>query len=209
MPTNLSLAVFVFGAVLVLLALVGGRFKLFGAEIADTIGLWGRLGAFLLGVGVLVVLLFQLGEPWPHPPRPRDPPSPPEDPAACISHHVPDLSLSRVTTLEVGSGSVTLVPSGQSLTDPVGIQLTEDRQLLDLLGVAFFPSNQFFKVLFVLNAQCELVSTYRNDTRGGDPQIVQNWDTLAIQFGQTTYGVRLGYAGGTIQSDYVRRLSLK
>jgi hypothetical protein len=55
MPENLTLAAFVFGAVLTLLSLVGGGFKLFGAEVPGTAGTLGRLVAFVLG-GVLITV---------------------------------------------------------------------------------------------------------------------------------------------------------
>jgi hypothetical protein len=50
MPQSLSIGAFVFGAVLVLLSLVVGKFKLFGAEVDGTVGKAGRVIAFLFGV---------------------------------------------------------------------------------------------------------------------------------------------------------------
>lgn len=50
MPQSLSIGAFVFGAVLVLLSLVVGKFKLFGAEVDGTVGKAGRVIAFFFGV---------------------------------------------------------------------------------------------------------------------------------------------------------------
>jgi hypothetical protein len=50
MPQSLSIAAFVFGAVLVLLSLVVGKFKLFGAEIDGTVSKASRVIAFLFGI---------------------------------------------------------------------------------------------------------------------------------------------------------------
>ena len=51
MPTSLDIAFFVFGAILLFLALLGGRFKLFGAEVsAKTTNKPVRIVAFLLGI---------------------------------------------------------------------------------------------------------------------------------------------------------------
>lgn len=56
MPENLKIGAFVFGAILVLIALLGGNFKLFGAEIAATISnRFLRFIAFSLGTIFLVV----------------------------------------------------------------------------------------------------------------------------------------------------------
>jgi hypothetical protein len=54
MPQSLDLAAFVFGAVLILLALVAGSFKLFGAEVQGTTGRLGRIVAFALGLILIV-----------------------------------------------------------------------------------------------------------------------------------------------------------
>jgi hypothetical protein len=62
MPQNLHIAAFVFGAVLILISLVGGRFRIFGAEISDQVGKVGRTLAFLLG---LVFILLPFGMPPP------------------------------------------------------------------------------------------------------------------------------------------------
>jgi len=50
MPQSLDLAAFVFGAVLILLSLVAGSFKLFGAEVQGKVGTVGRVIAFVLGL---------------------------------------------------------------------------------------------------------------------------------------------------------------
>lgn len=58
MPENLKIGAFVFGAILVLIALVGGNFKLFGAEVAATISSrFLRFIAFVLGTTFLVVAM--------------------------------------------------------------------------------------------------------------------------------------------------------
>jgi hypothetical protein len=62
MPESLTIAAFVFGAVLMLLSLVGGGFKLFGAEVSGTVGTLGRTVAFALG-GVLITVGL-LREDW-------------------------------------------------------------------------------------------------------------------------------------------------
>jgi len=50
MPQSLNIAAFVFGAVLVLLSLVVGKFKLFGAEVEGTVSKASRVIAFLFGI---------------------------------------------------------------------------------------------------------------------------------------------------------------
>jgi hypothetical protein len=59
MPETIETGAFVFGAVLVLLALVSGGFKIFGAEISGTAGKLGRVIAFFLGLIFLGVGLWR------------------------------------------------------------------------------------------------------------------------------------------------------
>jgi hypothetical protein len=60
-PESITIAAFVFGAVLLLVAIVGGPFKIFGAEISGKAGGFGRSFAGLLGVVLVFVGLFGLG----------------------------------------------------------------------------------------------------------------------------------------------------
>lgn len=56
MPASLDIAFFVFGAILLFLALLGGRFKLFGAEVsAKTTNKPVRIVAFLLGIALIAI----------------------------------------------------------------------------------------------------------------------------------------------------------
>jgi len=55
MPNTIQIAAFVLGAVLLLLALVGGQFKIFGAEIQGMVGPWTRVIASMLGVAFVAV----------------------------------------------------------------------------------------------------------------------------------------------------------
>ncbi|MGA9565249.1 MAG: hypothetical protein WBS19_06990 [Candidatus Korobacteraceae bacterium] len=59
MPPNVTIAAFVLGAVLLLVAILhGGGFKIFGAEVDGTAGRFGRIFAGLLGVVLIGIGLF-------------------------------------------------------------------------------------------------------------------------------------------------------
>ena len=55
LPQSIAIAAFVFGAILLLIALLGGGFKLFGAEIEEKAQKWTRVSAGC--IGVLFILL--------------------------------------------------------------------------------------------------------------------------------------------------------
>ena len=57
MPENIMIAAFVLGSVMLLISIVGGRFKIFGAEVSGVAGPTGRIlagvvGAILIGIGL-------------------------------------------------------------------------------------------------------------------------------------------------------------
>ena len=60
MPQTLAIGAFVLGAVLLLIAVLKGGFKIFGAEVSSSAGTGGRLVAGVLGL-VLIVVGFALG----------------------------------------------------------------------------------------------------------------------------------------------------
>ena len=58
MPDSIATAVFIFSAVLILIALLGGKFKIFGSEVSDSVSNpIIRFVAFALGAFLLVVAL--------------------------------------------------------------------------------------------------------------------------------------------------------
>lgn len=63
MPTNLSIGFLVLGGVLVLVAVVGGHFKIFGAEISGRASAGGRWFAGVLGTLLIGVSAFGLALP--------------------------------------------------------------------------------------------------------------------------------------------------
>lgn len=58
MPQSLSIAAFVLGAVLLLIALVSGGFKIFGAEVSGAGGTVARSIAFVIGLILIVYALY-------------------------------------------------------------------------------------------------------------------------------------------------------
>jgi hypothetical protein len=55
MPQSITIAAFVFGAVLLLIAIMGGGFKLFGAEVSGRAGILSRMIAGAMGLSLILV----------------------------------------------------------------------------------------------------------------------------------------------------------
>ncbi len=58
MPQSITIAAFVFGAVLLLIAIIGGRFKIFGAEVSEVAGRKGRIVAAVAGIVFIAIGLY-------------------------------------------------------------------------------------------------------------------------------------------------------
>jgi hypothetical protein len=77
-PQSITIAAFVFGAVLLLIALLGGGFKIFGAEVSGSAGKAGRTVAGLAGLVLVCIGLFgSFGNSENHPSSDRQQESPP------------------------------------------------------------------------------------------------------------------------------------
>jgi hypothetical protein len=55
LPQNITIAAFTFGAVLLLIALIGGGFKIFGAEIPRKVPRVGRWVAGIIGTVLIII----------------------------------------------------------------------------------------------------------------------------------------------------------
>lgn len=82
MPQSVTIAAFVFGAVLILIALVGGGFKIFGAEIPKPIEIPARFVAAILG---LILIFIGIGLSGPLPDHARTPSKPPSTSPRSVS----------------------------------------------------------------------------------------------------------------------------
>lgn len=71
MPENATIGLIVLGGVLLLVALVGGKFKIFGAEIESTPSKLSRFAAFVIG---LICLLVGIGNESETPKQREEPP---------------------------------------------------------------------------------------------------------------------------------------
>jgi cytochrome c-type biogenesis protein CcmH/NrfG len=87
MPGTIPIAAFVLGAVLLLIAIVGGRFKIFGAEISGVAGRTGRIVAGLAG-GLLIS--FGLLTSFPSTPRQETPETQPLGERRVAEQHDPE-----------------------------------------------------------------------------------------------------------------------
>jgi hypothetical protein len=109
-----------------------------------------------------------------------------------------------VAIIESGTADAEVLPPGQSKDDPFIIVVTENRRPVGAIALNLFVSNSLFKIVQVVDASCGRLETFRNESRGGDRYVLQNWDTVELTFGAAKYSLRLGYNSGTVEATLVR-----
>jgi hypothetical protein len=208
------------GIACIIAAIVGGGLKAFAIEIRvlDSVRRQAMLGAF----GVLLVAAGASWNRFPattrppssgersssQPPSPQASPGPPlQATGECSAAWFANPAPGRVAIIESGTASAEVLAADQPKDDPVVIVLTEDGTPVGAVALKLYVSNDLFKITQVVNARCEPVETFRNESRGGDRHVLQNDDTVELTFGPLKYGLRLGYHDGSIGGQ-VNRISL-
>jgi hypothetical protein len=105
----------------------------------------------------------------------------------------------RVHTLEVGMRDVEIIGSHQPLDQPFVLVLTENGQRIGALRIRLYQSTSanaaLFKIEEAVDGGCSDVQEMRNDSRGGNPRELQNWDTVRLSLGSHQYDLRIGGEG--------------
>jgi hypothetical protein len=194
------------GIACVVAAIIGGGLKAFAIEIHVLES--GRRQAAL---GVFGALLLAAGLGMSARPASTVVPAGPEravtastmssgSSAECSAAWFANPAPTRVIPIESGTAAAELVRPDQTKDDPVVVVLTDDGKPVGAVAFKFFDSNDLFKLSQVVDASCVPVETFRNESRGGDPRVLQNWDTVEVTFGAAKYSLRLGYDSGTISA---------
>ncbi len=107
----------------------------------------------------------------------------------------PEPPAARTFELEAGSEDVFFAKTGNS-PDSFSLKLTESGQVIGSIDFLFFPGNNLFKIAKFVDGRGKAVTEYKNETRGGDKNALQDWDTLVFRLGGRSYGLRLGWHEG-------------
>ena len=108
----------------------------------------------------------------------------------CFEEFFDGVSVSRISSLEVGDRDYDLIRSEQSKSETFGIQLIDNSEPIGALRVNFFPDGKIFKIEALVDQNCAQVS-YSNVDIPGDP-VLQNWHTMEFQIQEQTYMLTLG-----------------
>jgi len=198
-------------------AIIGGGLKAFSIEIhvlesgRRQVAL-GALGAVLLAIGLSVDGLSPSTEqarseqPLSTQSTPAPQPSAPPSiaTAECSPAWFARPAPARVVIIESGTADAEVLPPDQPKDDPFIVVVTEGGRPVGAVAVTLFVSNSLFKIAQVADADCRRLETFRNESRGGDRHVLQNWDSVELTFGAAKYSLRLGYDSGTVGARLVR-----
>jgi hypothetical protein len=206
------------GIACIIASIVGGGLKAFSIEIhvlesGRRQAALGAFGAVLLAAGFGWSALSRAAEPAREAPPSAPavsgrPPSPAASASAataeCSSAWFADPPPARVIPIESGTAAAELVRPDQPKDGQVVVVMTDNAKPVGAVAFRFFASNDLFKITHVVDATCAPIETFRNESRGGDPRVLQNWDTVEVTLGTARYALRLGYDSGTIGASFGR-----
>jgi len=115
----------------------------------------------------------------------------------CLNALFSGIASDRIVMVESGTADKDLLSPQQTKRDPAGIVLLELGQPVVALSYFFFEDDELFKIGSLVDGACQPVE-YANGSRGGDRNVLQNWDTLEVTSGPNVYALRFGYSGGVV-----------
>jgi len=122
----------------------------------------------------------------------------------CLQEYVRSIPKDRISYVEAGTKDHQVIGPHQSKDRPVAILFTENRQPLGAIKFQFYSGNNIFKIDSVIDSGCQPIEDYANATRGGDKNVLQNWDVLQVRFGNAEYSASLEFDDGKIDTDFIR-----
>jgi amino acid transporter len=111
-----------------------------------------------------------------------------------------------IVNLEEGSHDKDLISLNELKNRLLNIKFTDNGKIIGGIQVKYFPDEQMFKIISIINPQCEPVKKYINASRGQPHHVIQNWDVIEMQLGKKKYAIRLGYKAGWICVNYFNRI---
>lgn len=120
----------------------------------------------------------------------------------CFETYFSGIPSDRIATLEAGADSQIVINTAQSKDEPFALQFTNNRQVIGGVITNFFLDSKLYKIVSIVDADCNLVTSYKNIISGGDPNTVQNWDQLELRLSENLYLLGFDYSNGEIKIDF-------
>jgi len=206
----LGVALLVFGGVVLLRHSdkPGGTIKMLGVELTSA-----GAGLPLIALGVLCVVLGVQRAPdgWPRRTAggTRETTSAAADTSlGCVTSIFTNVAPERIASIETGMRDVEVLGSNQPLDTPFGLVLTENGRRIAALRLRLYrapnASADLYRVESAVDAACRPIAQIRNQSRGGDPTALINFDTARLRVDAHDYDLRIGGEGNVVVGYFTR-----
>jgi hypothetical protein len=119
--------------------------------------------------------------------------------SGCFDDYFKDFPKDRVVPVETGSQDQDVLGPHQTKSQPIALLFTDNQIPLGAIVFNYINAGDLFKVQSVVDSNCQSVTSLSNYSRGGNPNTLQNWDTLSIAIADSRYALRLGHSDGIIE----------
>jgi hypothetical protein len=185
----------------------GGKITWQGVEVSSPSAGLPVIALGLIAIGAAYILPGQ-------PPIPPPPGSTPKEVSAsvtltaelasCLDSYFADVPAERTKTVEEGSLALEVLSPGLSIGAPIVLKLTDQGKSVGAIRFHLVKQGQdeLFKADDIVDAKCTPLreDDYANATRGGDPRVLQNFDSWDLRFSERHYELRLGDGAGITAS---------
>jgi len=120
----------------------------------------------------------------------------------CFPRYFNGIPQDRIAQLEAGTANFDVIAASQPKAGTVGLRFTNNNRSIGAIRFDFLPTNLIFKVESVVDARCKLIEDYSNITRGGDKNLLQNYDSLRLRLDGAAYDMNVDGAA-TIRLNFM------
>ncbi len=119
----------------------------------------------------------------------------------CLPRYFDGIASHKLRPVEAGTVDFDVIAANQPKAGTIGLTFTNSNEPVGAMRIGFFPANTLFKIESIVDARCARVEGHANVSRGGDPNVLQNWDTVRFQLDGDSYDLRIG-ASTTIRLNF-------
>lgn len=118
----------------------------------------------------------------------------------CLNNYLSAISNKIIKSIEVGSSDLRFTYDHQVNNKQTVLIFRENSKLIATLIMNLYPENEQFKVISIVDKNCNKIETFFNNThKDGRKYLLQNWETLNINIDKKTYLLTLGHIEGKIE----------
>lgn len=125
----------------------------------------------------------------------------PASTTGCLQAYLESLPPARVKAVENGSADLDVLGTAEPKSEPLALLFTDRGVAIGAARLHYITESSVIRVDGLVDAACAPAAEVRNIARGGDPSVLQNYDTLGFRLGADGYALRVG-VGDTFRVNF-------